>query len=132
MKIKFSKSPVMMLAKLALAGLLCLVIVFIVHSNYKSRQGSRIELKSRYTFSVRIDSDGNVLDEAYNEGEKSEYQEFETPQLSKMADIWLTQFTGQFTQKYLPWSKALRKVSVRIPKCLTVKPARCLSAFRQF
>ena len=100
MKIKFSKSPVMMLAKLALAGLLCLVIVFIVHSNYKSRQGSRIELKSRYTFSVRIDSDGNVLDEAYNEGEKSEYQEFETPQLSKMADIWLTQFTGQFTQKY--------------------------------
>ena len=33
MKIKFSKSPVMMLAKLALAGLLCLVIVFIVHSN---------------------------------------------------------------------------------------------------
>ena len=86
MKIKFSKSPVMMLAKLALAGLLCLVIVFIVHSNYKSRQGSRIELKSRYTFSVRIDSDGNVLDEAYNEGEKSEYQEFETPQLSKMAD----------------------------------------------
>ena len=33
-----------MLAKLALAGLLCLVIVFIVHSNYKSRQGSRIEL----------------------------------------------------------------------------------------
>ncbi len=97
MKIKFSKSPVMMLAKLALAGLLCLVIVFIVHSNYKSRQGSRIELKSRYTFSVRIDSDGNVLDEAYNEGEKSEYQEFETPQLSKMADIWLTQFTGQFT-----------------------------------
>ena len=51
MKIKFSKSPVMMLAKLALAGLLCLVIVFIVHSNYKSRQGSRIELKSRYTFS---------------------------------------------------------------------------------
>ena len=58
MKIKFSKSPVMMLAKLALAGLLCLVIVFIVHSNYKSRQGSRIELKSRYTFSVRIDSDG--------------------------------------------------------------------------
>ena len=121
-----------MLAKLALAGLLCLVIVFIVHSNYKSRQGSRIELKSRYTFSVRIDSDGNVLDEAYNEGEKSEYQEFETPQLSKMADIWLTQFTGQFTQKYLPWSKALRKVSCRIPKCLTVKPARCLSAFRQF
>ena len=129
MKIKFSKSPVMMLAKLALAGLLCLVIVFIVHSNYKSRQGSRIELKSRYTFSVRIDSDGNVLDEAYNEGEKSEYQEFETPQLSKMADIWLTQFTGQFTQKYLPWSKALRKVSCKDSKVLDRETGTVLISF---
>ncbi len=35
-----------------------------------------------------------------------------------MADIWLTQFTGQFTQKYLPWSKALRKVSCKDSKVL--------------
>ncbi|MFQ9895085.1 MAG: hypothetical protein ACLRWA_02495 [Lachnospira sp.] len=132
MKIKFSKSPVMMLAKLALAGLLCLVIVFIVHSNYKSRQGSRIELKSRYTFSVRIDSDGNVLDEAYNEGEKSEYQEFETPQLSKNGRHLADSLRDSLPRSICRGQRHCERFHVRIPKCLTVKPARCLSAFRQF
>ena len=46
-----------------------------------------------------------------------------------MADIWLTQFTGQFTQKYLPWSKALRKVSCKDSKVLDRETGTVLISF---
>lgn len=129
MKGKFSKQLAAIFVKLALAGLLVLVILFIVHSNYKSRQGNQITLKSRYTFSVRIDSEGNVFSEPYSTDEESEHKEFEMPQMGKVADIWLTEFTGQFTQKYLPWSKALRKVHCNSSKVLDRETNTVLISF---
>lgn len=129
MKGKFEKQLAAVFVKLVLAGLLVFVIFFIVHSNNKSRQGNQIALKSRYTFSVRIDSAGNVISEPYDEEEESAHGEFETPQLGKISDIWLTEFTGQFTQKYLPWSKALRKVRCNASKVLDRETSTVLVSF---
>lgn len=126
---KMNRTVVTLLAKLALAVMLCFVIVFIVHSNYKSRQANQMELKSRYTFHVRIDEAGTVLKEDAPTEKGKEYAEFQMPQMNKVADIWLREFTGQFTQKYVPWSKALRKVSLNDSKVLDRETNTVLLSF---
>lgn len=102
------------LERLALTAGLCLVVFFVWYSSYRKDRADEIVLKSRYTFSVRIDNQGNLLsgesDSAVDE--HSSASDFSSLGLNQIADIWVTQFTNQYTQKYLPWSKALKNVKI--------------------
>lgn len=115
---RVNQAVLKLFAKLGLAVVLGLVIFLIVNSNYKSRQANQITLKSRYTFHIRIDENGTVLDEEAPEGETAGYEEFNSLKINEIADIWIREFTAQFTQKYVSWTKALRKVQINNSKIL--------------
>lgn len=113
-----NKTVLKLLVKLGLAVVLGLVILLFVYSNYKNGQANQITLKSRYTFHIRIDENGTVLEEAAQDEEIETYVEFDSLKINEIADIWIREFTAQFTQKYVPWSKALRKVQINNSKIL--------------
>lgn len=111
---KFSKNAGKILAKAAITCLLALVIFVICYSNYLNHKAGDIELKSRYTFSVCIDSYGNVLDPAVTANAASHVmaQDFGDLGIDKIGDIWISEFIKQYTQKYLSWSKSLKNVKL--------------------
>lgn len=127
---KVNKTYAKILTKLCLLVGLCLVVLIIVHSNYRSKKAEQITLKSRYTFNVRIDKDGNVLEEQADADEEvTGYEEFDSLKLNEIADIWTREFIGQFTQKYLSWSKSLRKVNINASEILDRSTGTVLVSF---
>lgn len=97
-------------AKIGIAVTLCLVILFLFYANYRNSQSKGIVLKSRYTFHVRIDEQGNVVNAVSDSENEENYKEFPTISPDKIGDVWIRAFTHQFTQRYVPTSKALCKV----------------------
>lgn len=101
------------LIKIGLCLLLCLLIFFIWLSGYRKNKTNEITLKSRYTFSIRIDEDGNLLDNNLQSSDNhTTAKQFSNIGLQKIANIWLREFTNQFTQAYVPLSKSLRKIQL--------------------
>jgi hypothetical protein len=108
------------LAGIGLSVGFCLIVFFMWYSNYRKSRANEIVLKSRYTFSIRIDEEGNVLgdeDESFEENSPVT-SGFSNLSLAKISDIWLTEFTNQYTTKYVPWSKALKKIKTNEPVVL--------------
>lgn len=82
------------IGRIALA-FVCAALIFVYFwSWYVKKQQSKLELKSRYTFSTTIDGSENM-------------------QINEIADIWMEEFMKQFTQKYVPRSKTLRSVEIQ-------------------
>lgn len=107
------------LVKLGITVGLCLVVFLIWYSNYRTSMANSIVLKSRYTFAVHIDSQGNLVEqEADPEDSHILSDEFGSLEINEIGDIWIRAFTDQFTQKYLSWSKALKKVRLEPTKVL--------------
>lgn len=93
------------------------VIFFVWNSNYYKKKQNEIVLKTQYTFCVRIDKDGNVLEDDENIGAAEEAKtETETGfgnlSLEEISKIWITKFTSQFEQKYVPRTKSLENVEI--------------------
>ena len=89
---------------------------------YVEEREREIVLKSRYTFSVRIDSFGNILEpaaeDAVNHTLADDFAQFT---IGQIGDIWIHHFTSQYTQKYLSRSKKLEKVDIHQTKILEEK-----------
>lgn len=125
-----NKTVLKILTKLGLAVVLCLVILIIVRSNYKNKQANQITLKSRYTFHIRIDEEGKVLEDKNGDDTRADsYKEFNSLKLNEIADIWTDKFLDQFTQKYLSWSKSLRKIKINESEILDRENGTVLISF---
>lgn len=113
------------------AVILGFVLVFFFMWYYRFRQNKArdIVIKSRYTFSVRIDAQGNVLDEADEESEHSLTDDFSGISIDEIGDIWIREFTAQHTQKYLSRTKSLKKVELGKTKVLDYKQNVVLISF---
>ena len=98
---------------IAVAGL-ALVVFFVWYANIYREKQSLLEFKSRYTFAVHIDSEGDVL------GEKTETMLNENEPITvtqslgidQIAHIWIKEFTGQYTKRFVARSQALRNVEI--------------------
>lgn len=115
------------LVKKVLFRLFILISVIVMASyyvvyRYIEKRERDIVLKSRYTFSVRIDSYGNVLEpveeDAVNHTLADDFAQFT---IGQIGDIWIHQFTSQYTQKYLSRSKKLKAVDIQKTKILEDK-----------
>lgn len=129
--VRMNRAAKEILAKAGLVAAVCFVVFVIWYSDYRNDRANEIVLKSRYTFSVHIDDQGNVLQDPENNAEKSHTlsQDFGTLSISQIGDIWISEFTKQFTAKYLSWSKALRKVQVYDTKIIDEKNNIVLISF---
>lgn len=108
------------------------IVVFIIwYSDFLSKKAGEIKIKSRYTFSVRIDSQGNVV-QPKSEADAPAHvlaEDFAGLTINQIGDIWIREFVGQFTQKYLSRSMALRKVKIDNTTILDEKTNTVLIAF---
>ena len=105
---KIGKKTGRIMGRIAVLIFTLLVAFIVMYSGFINKKAGMIELKSRYTFTVDIDYMGNVL----NEGDDAENQTIKNLSVSKIGDIWIKEFTEQFSQKYLPRSKTLKKVKI--------------------
>ena len=83
-----------------LIAILCLIVFFLWYSGYAKQEADKIVLKSRYTYSVDIDSSGNVVDRntQYTTNTSEQAVDFSEITINKMADIWTQNFLNQFTE----------------------------------
>lgn len=90
--------------------LVCAGLVFAYYWTwYVEKQQDKLQLNSRYTFTVTIDGAGNLMSPDSEAVSASEAQ-VENMAINKVADIWLEEFLNQFTQRYVTRSKALKSV----------------------
>lgn len=91
-----------------------LVISAIWYSDYMNKMASEIKLKSRYTFTVTINTQGELVDtkEALEASDHILSDDFGSLKINEIGDIWIREFTSQYTQKYLSRSKSLKKVKI--------------------
>lgn len=94
-------------------GAIC-VIFTIWYSGYMNKKASEIKLKSRYTFTVTINMQGELVDaaEALEASDHILADDFGGFKINEIGDIWIREFISQYTQKYLSRSKSLRKVKI--------------------
>lgn len=118
-------------------GVLILVIFLLVtfllcYSEFYRKKQNTIVLKTQYTFSVRIDSDGNVIDDdnsIQNSDESANNTKFGNVDLNQIAQIWIKQFTNQFDQKFVPRLKAVSNIDITKIQVLNADENNVLIAF---
>lgn len=88
-------------------------------------------MKSRYTFSVRIDSNGNVVngEEDSDSVDHTLADAFGNLKIDEIGDVWIREFTAQYTQKYLAWSKQLKKITLNKTQILNESENTVLISF---
>lgn len=110
-------------------GLLCAVVAAVfVRSYYVKGKQRNIVLKSRYTFSVDIDKYGNVVKEnsLAQAGADTILGEVS---LNDAAKVWITEFIKQYTNRYLPIYKSVRKYNIEQVKVLDGQDNTVLISF---
>lgn len=110
---KINKKTKNLLGQLCVIAGVIIVVAIICYSKYADEMAAKIELKSRYTFTVCIDKEGNVIEDRESlEAGTAMSEDFKGPAINKIADVWIREYLAQYTQKYLSSSKAVRKVSI--------------------
>ncbi len=120
------------ISRLALFLILCLILFYVWYSGYQKNKADQQVLKSRYTYSVDINDNGDVVDrrELRDDSERAyETADFSTVSVKSMAKVWIDNFLSQFTPSYLPWSKALKKIEVAEPSVLNEEEKTVLITF---
>ncbi len=123
---KFSAAEKRLIKKVAFRVFILISVIvmasYYMIYRYVEEREREIVLKSRYTFAVRIDSHGNVLEPAAeNSVNHTLADDFAQLTIGQIGDIWIRQFTSQYTQKYLSRTKKLEKVDIHETKILEEK-----------
>jgi len=101
-------------------SLFCVLVVGTIAYNYilKYKQ-NKMEIKSRYTFTIRIDQEGNMISEEKAVPiESEEVYDFSTLDISKVAEEWLNGYVNQYKRKFVANSKAITSSTVNSSKVL--------------
>lgn len=97
--------------KLGFIAAVCVCALTICYSLYSSNKAKDIVLRSRYTYAVTINEQGEVQPQPNDDSVSHAMAvSFGELSLEQIADIWLRGFTSQYTQNYIPWTKALRNL----------------------
>lgn len=107
------------LAKVVIFVVFILIISYMVYNRYAEDKAKEVNIKSRYTFAVTIDSDGNVVEpKEDSDVNHTLSQDFAELDISDIGTIWTREFLAQYSQKYISWSKRLKKVEIEDPQVL--------------
>ncbi|MBQ4283715.1 MAG: exo-alpha-sialidase [Lachnospira sp.] len=119
---KLDKKVVNALAQVGLALAVVIAVVIASYANYADKMQSKIQLKSRYTFTVCIDESGNVVDrqDAASSDEdddsvtvgSSATEQFTGVGIGKIGDVWIKEYLAQYTQRFLSATKSLRQIQI--------------------
>ncbi len=100
---KFSAAQKRLIKKVAFRVFILISVIvmasYYMIYRYVEEREREIVLKSRYTFAVRIDSHGNILEPAAeNSVNHTLADDFAQLTIGQIGDIWIRQFTSQYTQ----------------------------------
>lgn len=88
-----------------------LVIGVFVYSYVSKYQENKLDIKSRYTFSIRIDDQWNVVSDDYvSDYDNDNVSNFTNPDMVGLGTKWLEKYISQYRQKYVPYSKYIDKI----------------------
>ncbi len=128
---KISSNIKGIIGKIIIALGAVLVVFAIWYSNYMNKKASEIKLKSRYTFTVTINTQGELVNkaEALEASDHILAEDFGNLKINEIGDIWIKEFISQFTQRYLSRSKSLKKVEINDTNVLDEKNNTVLISF---
>jgi len=128
---KISNNIKGIIGKIIIALGAVLVIFAIWYSDYMNKKASEIKLKSRYTFTVTINTQGELVNkaEALEASDHILAEDFGNLKINEIGDIWIREFIGQFTQRYLSRSKSLKNVEINDTDVLDEKNNTVLISF---
>lgn len=114
---KISSNVKGIIGRILIAAGAVFVIFAIWYSGYMNKMAGEIKLKSRYTFTVTINTQGELVDTSMEQDalETSDHilaDDFGGLKINEIGDIWIREFVSQYTQKYLSRSKSLKKVKI--------------------
>lgn len=92
--------------------LLAFVICLLIFSAYSRHMAGKIEVKSQYTFWVELDNKYQAISDKTVAEIDSEVKLPSDGALKTAARTWISEYTAQFTQSFIPSAKGLRKVKI--------------------
>ncbi len=113
------KYIIKILEKTAIFIAFVVAVIVLVFNGYRNRKSRDINIKSRYTFAVTIDSSGNMVEP--RDGKDVNHtlsQDFAGLGIADISGIWTREFLAQYSQKYLSWSKKLKRIEIENPEVL--------------
>ena len=130
MRIKDEKTKEQLL-KISVLVICAIMVIVLAVSYYRRSKRSGIELKSRYTFSVRINNEGNVIkdDDVADYQQEIKLSDFSDMKVEDAAKIWINEYTKQFTNNYLPSYKAIKNIKINDIKVVDKASNTCLISF---
>ena len=119
--------------RVLVAIMLVIVASVFIFQMYKAHVQKSMTFSSRYTYSVNIDSEGNIIEssteESSSESDESEVYDFTQMSSETVANAWIKSFLSQFTGIYVPNSKKLKNVSVSEVYALDEASRTCFISF---
>ena len=107
-----------------------LVIGVFVYSYVSKYQENKLDIKSRYTFSIRIDDQWNVVSDDYvSDYDNDNVSNFTNPDMVGLGTKWLEKYISQYRQKYVPYSKYIVKSGVDSVSVLDLSSNTVLLSF---
>lgn len=130
MRIKDEKTKELLL-KISVLVICAIMVIALAVSYYRRSRRSGIELKSRYTFSVRINNEGDVIkdDDVADYQQEIKLSDFADMKVEDAAKIWINEYTKQFTNNYLPSYKAIKNIKINDIKVVDKASNTCLISF---
>jgi hypothetical protein len=114
-----TKRTIRIIEKTLVFASFVLIFAYVIFSRYSENKAKQITLKSRYTFAVTINSDGNVVEPQDSSSVTHTLsQDFANLDIGQIGAIWTREFLAQYSQKYLTWSKRLSKIQIEEPEIL--------------
>ena len=107
-----------------------LVIGVFVYSYVSKYQENKLDIKSRYTFSIRIDDQWNVVSDDYvSDYDNDNVSNFTNPDMVGLGTKWLEKYISQYRQKYVPYSKYIVKSGIDSVSVLDLSSNTVLLSF---
>ncbi len=92
--------------------LLAFVAFLLIFNTYARYRASKIQVRSQHTFYIEVDDKYELVDRDEEEILLSDAEIPHDENLIKVAQAWISEYTAQFTQAFMPSSKALRRVRI--------------------
>lgn len=110
---------VRIIEKTAVFIIFILIIFYMSYSRYSEDKSKQINIKSRYTFAITINTNGDVV-EPKEAGDVNHTlsESFADLDIKDIGMIWTREFLAQYSQKHLSWSKRLKKIEIEEPAVL--------------
>ena len=89
----------------------CLMVIgMFVYSYVSKYKSDKLDIKSRYTFSIRVDDDWNVIrDDAVSDCDTDNVFNFANPDMVGLGTKWIENYIAQYRQKYVSYAKYITK-----------------------